>query len=98
MAAHIEIRIGKDDQGTYHLIGKATGESKEECQTLVELAAKAFTDGRETYMRIKPESDTWTDFDTKETQHRGYVRFSFLDRPGPMHEQERFVSMPLSVT
>lgn len=96
MAARIEVVIGKDDQGTYHLIGQAIGDSKEECQALAEFVTKAFTEGRETYMRIEPESDTWKDFDTKEIQHRGYVRFSFLDHPGPIHEPERFVSIPLS--
>jgi len=33
-------------------------------------------------MRCQPEADTYKEYDTKETKHQGFVRFSFALMPG----------------
>lgn len=94
MVARIEIGISRDETGTFHLQGESFGDSKQECLDLVEFVTKVFTEGRTTFMRVNPEADTWTDFDTKKTTHKGYVRFSFRDEPGITHRHREVVTIP----
>ncbi len=41
-----------------------------------------FAKGRTAFIRCAPEAMSEKDFDTKETKHRGFVRFSFMQEPG----------------
>lgn len=60
-----------------HCIAKVTGKTEADALRGAQCVLDLFAKGRETYVRNKPESDTQTNFDTKETQHFGFVRFSF---------------------
>ena len=44
-----------------------------------------FAKGRTAFVRNLPEADSDTNFDTKLTKHRGYVRFSFRLEAGSWH-------------
>lgn len=50
------------------------------------MAVLQAVDGLDVFMRVAPEADTIRDFATGEMVHRGYVRFSFFDRPGKRHD------------
>jgi hypothetical protein len=44
-------------------------------------------EGKAVYIHVPPESETYVDFVLERDNPKGYVRFSFCDRPG--HWQER---------
>lgn len=81
----VQVNISCDKEqeyGLHHLDASSWADTKAEALEAVQLVYKALADGRESFIRAEPEADSYTDFDTKETQHRGYARFSFFDRPG----------------
>lgn len=70
-----------------HCIAKVLGKTEADALSGAKAIFDLFAKGRETFIRTEPEADTYTDFDTKEKQYRGYVRFSFRLEPGSWHHQ-----------
>jgi hypothetical protein len=56
-----------------------------------------FAKGRKTYLRVLPEANKETDFDTKETKIEGFVRFSFSLEPGEWMVPEPTLDLPLGL-
>lgn len=53
-----------------------------------------FAKGRKTFVRVPPEANRETDFDTKEDKIEGYVRFSFSLEAGEWIVPEPMVDLP----
>lgn len=53
-------------------------------------AVMAAIEGLETIIRVEPEAHSQLDFTTGKWHHKGYVRFGFFDRPGPVHPSPKF--------
>jgi hypothetical protein len=56
--------------------------SEKECLKGAEHILNTMAAGKIAHIREKPCASSEKDFDTKEVTHNGYVRFSYLDRPG----------------
>jgi hypothetical protein len=63
--------------GFLNVIARTIGETREDALAGAEFVLNAFAFGRLAYIRVKPEANSETDFDTKVTRHRGFVRFSY---------------------
>jgi len=101
-----QINISNADNGFRHVHGMTTGSSAEEAlhgaEVIFELICPK---DREAFIRAAPEVASETDFATKETFHRGFVRFTVCpDKEGQRHYPEpndgtiRFASMAASGT
>lgn len=55
--------------------------------------AELFAEGNLTFFRVRPEASSERDFDTNETRHRGFVRFTTFDVAGGW-EDIRGVGIP----
>lgn len=75
-----------------HVQAKIIGKTEADALKGAEVVLDLFAKGRETYVRTKPEADTFTDFDTKEKQARGYVRFSVRLESGRWHSPSEIVA------
>lgn len=64
-----------------------SGYDKDICLTAARAVLNSVS-GKETHVRVMPEAESQRDFVSGEWKHRGYVRFSFFDRPGKLHEPE----------
>jgi hypothetical protein len=62
--------------GFMHCTGMVTGKTQEHALEGARIVLDLFAKGRNTFIRTPPEANSETDFDTKETHHLGYVRFS----------------------
>jgi hypothetical protein len=89
------IGLSKDEMGMYHVIANVDAPSKELALEGAKFIKKVFTQNRETFMRFQPEAESFTDFDTKITSHRGFVRFTVRDEPGLVHIPEPTVQISL---
>ena len=69
-----------------------TGNSEQAVLEAAQTVLEIFCKGRSTVIRVYPEADTYTDFDTKETKCGGYVRFSFSLEPGDWIDSPRVVT------
>ena len=63
--------------GWTHVYCTSIGESKDHALEACEWVLNSFAFGRETLIRVRPESNSDLDFDTKIIQHQGITRFSF---------------------
>ena len=66
----------------YHVTVRTNGESDVDALMGAQFILNAFAEGRTAYVRVPPEVHSDTDFDTKETRHIGYARFSFKFEAG----------------
>lgn len=85
MSACATISLSREDGGMYDLSVHTRGDTNDEALSLASVIFDAFTANMETYVRVAPEAHSSTDFDTKQTQHSGFVRCSFYLRPGSHH-------------
>lgn len=66
----------------FHFEIKVDASSKEEALSGVTKLTEIIAKGKTTIFRFMPEADSQVDFNSKETLHRGYSRFTLVDRPG----------------
>jgi hypothetical protein len=66
-----------------HVTIRTEGGGKSAALAGAMLLTKFLTESRLTYFRVTPEADSFADFTTNRTYHRGYARFSVMDEPGP---------------
>lgn len=66
----------------YHVMVKTLGETKEAALIGTQFVRDVFAKGRTAFMRVNPEADSDTDFDTRITRHTGFARFSFKIEAG----------------
>lgn len=71
-------------------IGESRGQALEACEWVLNSLAM----GREAFIRVKPESSSDLDFDTKINHHRGIVRFSFKLTAGGWAYPEPNLNIP----
>lgn len=60
-----------------HATAKIAGETEEYALNGAQIVLDLFAKGRNTFVRVPPEANSDTNFDTKETAYLGYARFSF---------------------
>ena len=92
----LNIHVSREDTGNHHVYAVSDGDTREEALAAVRLAKEVFVRDRLTAMRVEPEVESDTDFDTKETRHRGLVRFTFVDEAGECIPPRPFNTVPLS--
>jgi hypothetical protein len=72
-----------ESNGFINVTINTEGDSYDDALYLVSESVNAFVEGERVHWRANPEAQSDTDFDTKETRHVGYARFSVegeLDR------------------
>lgn len=69
-------------EGTYHLYATTEGDTADDALAGAQEIYAAWANGHQSFIRALPTVSSDVDFDTKQTRHRGFVRFSFL--PGPL--------------
>ena len=74
--------IGEQANGVAHITARVNGDAESEALRGAECILKLLATGKKALIRARPEAVSETDFDTNETFHRGYVRFSMIDEPG----------------
>jgi len=94
-AAKVEIMSGELPVMN-HVIGRIIGDTESDALAGAEFVLNSIASDKVASIRCKPESDTWTDFDTKEVMHRGYVRFSVADQSGDWQYAEGIAPLPLN--
>jgi hypothetical protein len=67
--------------GLVHCQVRVRGDSQEQALKATQYLFQMFTGGRESYIRAYPEALSDLDFDTKQTLHQGYARFSVQTLP-----------------
>lgn len=77
--------VSPPHDGFYPVYCRTSGDTQEKALEAAQYVLEAFALGREAFIRVKPEAHSDTDFDTKETYHRGFVRFSYKLEPGCWH-------------
>lgn len=81
MSALVSMTVSWHGEFT-NISAKVDADSGDEAREVAEMVLNGFAGGKLTVIRAAPEAISETDFDTKETRHRGYVRFTFSDQPG----------------
>jgi hypothetical protein len=71
------LSLSHPSEGFFHIYATTIGETKEDAFAGAEYVLNAFAFGRLALIRAKPEANSETDFDTKLTRHKGFVRFSY---------------------
>jgi hypothetical protein len=82
MTWRAEIILSSQSEPVCHVQAWTTGDSKEDALAGAQFIFDKFGSGCERLVRAYPEADSEKNFDTRETRHRGYVRFSIVNRPG----------------
>ncbi len=80
-----EIMVSDAGAGFKHLYATTEGDSKADALEGAQAIFDAFAAGKEAFIRTMPEAFSDTDFDTKITSHKGFVRFSFGPHAGSHH-------------
>ena len=80
-----QIIVSDGGSGFKHLYATIDGDSHAEAIEGAQSIYEGFGSNRECFIRVLPEAHSETDFDTKITRHRGFVRFSFGPNDGPHH-------------
>jgi hypothetical protein len=63
-------------------------DSKEEAQKGAERVLNFVASGKKTFIRVRPDGDSFTDFDTKIVLHRGYARATVVTTPGTWEDSQ----------
>jgi hypothetical protein len=81
--------------GFFHVYATTVGSTEIHAFVAAEHVLNAFAWGRLAFIRSSPEAWTETDFDTKITHHKGFVRFSYKLEVGAWQypDQSQFVSL-----
>ena len=76
----LTVRCSDDENksGFRHVEAMSTASSKTDALSLVSGLLDWLASGRVTYIRVTPQANSGTDFETKKLMHRGYVRFSTM--------------------
>ena len=84
MAWTAEILIEKHDdpQTLTSVMAKVIANSADEAKDAAQFIYNALAAGKLRFLRCPPEGESFTDFDTGITRHKGYTRFAFRDEPG----------------
>jgi hypothetical protein len=90
------ILISDPPQDWYHVYATTIGVTQQAAIEAAEFTLQLLAAHREAVIRVKPEASSHTDFDTKETRHRGFVRFSMKLDPGSWHQSESTDCVSLS--
>lgn len=79
--AEIIVSYNADDK-YHHVYATTHGDSKDDALAGAQFVYDSFNKEKERFVRALPVANSEVDFDTKETNHRGFVRFSFSDKNG----------------
>ena len=75
------------------------GDSQEHALEACEWVLNSFAAGREAFIRVKPEANSETNFDTKIESHRAIVRFGFRLNAGTWsYPDDLELTLPLART
>ena len=74
--------ISKDDNGLFHVYCKTEGTSEPAALEGAQFAYDVLAAGRLHYVRCLPTATSEKSFDSGQTEHRGYTRFSMKLEPG----------------
>jgi hypothetical protein len=78
-----EVLHSEDPQvEVYHVYCDVNGTSHDAALAGAEWVLEHFAGGRIAYIRVRPEANSEKCFDTKETKHAGFVRFSYRPEAG----------------
>lgn len=81
--------------GWYQIYCTTVGETNDKALEGAEHVLNAFAFGRAALIRVRPESDSETDFDTKEARHAGIVRFHYRLDAGEWHYPDPTMTIPI---
>ena len=81
-----------------HATAMVDGKPAEDALTGARIVLDLFAKGRNAFIRVQPEAASDTNFDTKETKHLGYVRFSFRLEAGHWNQAAPSESLSLLQT
>lgn len=81
--------------GIIQIYCTTTGATPADAMTAATFVLNAFAHGRQAMIRCAPEARSETDFDTKITNHLGFVRFSYKLESGEWTFPEHETSIPM---
>jgi hypothetical protein len=82
--------------GWYQVYCTTMGDTKALAFEGAEHVLNALAFGRTAAIRVRPEASSDTDFDTKETHHKGIVRFIYRLDAGEWHYPEPTMTIPFA--
>ena len=77
-----EVAMSSGPNEMININAKVVADSKDTALTAAHKILELIASGKETYVRIHPDADSYYDEQTKAMVHKGLVRFSVIDRPG----------------
>lgn len=80
--ASVLVSDGPQPNGLYHVTVKTLGDTNKDALAGAQFVLDVFAKGRIAYVRVNPEAHSDTDYDTKQTTHQGFARFSFKMEAG----------------
>jgi hypothetical protein len=79
-----------------HCTARVKAETNDDALSGAQCVLDLFARGRKAFLRVLPEANKETDFDTKETKIEGFVRFSFSLEAGEWMVPEPTLDLPLT--
>ncbi len=86
--------VSEQPDGIITVECRTKGDSQAEALFGATYVLNMFAKGRFAFIRVKPEVDSYKDFDTKITHHKGYVRFHYKLEPGEWHYTDEITKIP----
>jgi hypothetical protein len=83
--------------GFIHCQAHVEAKTNDDALSGAQYVLNLFAQGRKTFVRVPPEANRETNFDTKEDRIQGYVRFSFSLEPGEWFGPEPSAELPFGV-
>jgi hypothetical protein len=83
--------------GYIHCQARVKAQTNDDALIGAQYILNLFAKGRKAFIRVVPEANRETDFNTKEDRIEGYVRFSFALEAGEWIVPEPTLDLPLSL-